>query len=186
MVGFMSKQLYFIAVLPPDPLRTRVKELKQEMQLRFAAGHALKSPAHITLQMPFRLEKDRQDALCDLLQAFAGRQEAFSVNLNGFDCFPPGVLFIRIEDHKPLIPLQASLKTALVDAGVIPDRAAEHPFHPHMTIATRDLSREAFEIAWPEYRERDFSGTFRVQSLVLLKHNGRHWEVLKEFGFVPR
>ena len=179
----MEKLLYFIAVLPPEELREEVKELKQEMQLRFAAGHALKSPAHITLQMPFRLEENRQDALCDLLEAFACRQKAFSVNLDGFDCFAPRVIFLRVSDHNPFIPLQGALKSELVDSGMIPDRAGEHPFHPHMTIATRDLAQEAFEIAWPEYRERPFKGAFQVRSLFLLKHNGRHWEVLKEFGF---
>ncbi len=181
----MEKLLYFIAVLPPQELRLEVKELKQEMQRRFAAGHALKSPAHITLQMPFRIEEFQQDTLCDLLEAFAGTQKAFAVSLNGFDGFPPRVIFIRIEDHKPLIPLQDELKTTLVDSGMIPDRAAEHPFHPHMTIATRDLSPEAFEIAWPEYRERPFKGTFQVQSLFLLRHNGKQWDVFKEFEFDP-
>ena len=103
--------------------------------------------------------------------------------LDGFDCFSPRVIFLRITDHQLLIPLEAALKKTLITSGIIPEPPRVFPFHPHMTIATRDLKPESFEKAWPEYRERSFRAEMHIQSLFLLKHNGRHWEVFGEFGF---
>ena len=58
-----------------------------------------------------------------------------------------------------------------------------HQLHPHMTIATRDLSEEAFEQAWPQYESKEFNASFEAKSLFLLKHNGQHWNIYKEFCF---
>ena len=179
----MPRALYYIAVVPPERIRKEVKELKLEMKKRYGAAHALKSPAHITLQMPFRWEPEQQYILCELLREFAANQKAFTVQLNGFDCFAPRVIFLKVEDHKPFLPFQSSLQTVLMASGIISEPARYQPFHPHMTIATRDLSPEAFEKAWPEYREKSFEGAFQVQSIFLLKHNGRHWDILDEFSF---
>ena len=179
----MSQQLYLIALLPAEDLRAEVRELKLEMQRRYGSGHALKSPAHITLQMPFRLDEQQENALCDLLRHFAAGQTPFSTMLDGFDCFSPRVIFLLITDHEPLFPLQVALKKALIESGIIPEPPRAFPFHPHMTIATRDLKPETFEKAWPEYRERSFRAKIHIQSFFLLKHNGRHWEIFREFGF---
>ena len=179
----MAKQLYFIAVLPPEALRSRVEALKQEVKRRYGAGHALKSPAHITLQMPFRREADEEEGLCILLAQYGATRTPFALELDGFDCFAPRVLFLRVRDHEPLLPLQDQLRNVLVRSGTIADRVSEHPFHPHMTIATRDLSPEAFQRAWPEFRDRPFRAAFEVRSLFLLKHNGQHWDIFREFGF---
>ena len=179
----MSQRLYFIALIPAEDLRAEVRELKLEMQRRYGSGHALKSPAHITLQMPFRLDEQQENVLCNLLREFAAGQTTFSTMLDGFDCFSPRVIFLRIADQEPLIPLQAALKKALIESGIIPEPPRAFPFHPHMTIAIRDLSPEAFEKAWPEYRERSFRAEIHIHSLFLLKHNGRYWEIFREFEF---
>lgn len=56
-------------------------------------------------------------------------------------------------------------------------------FNPHITLAFRDLKREAFKEAWPEFEKATYDKSFEVQSLVLLKHDGEKWHQLKEFRF---
>lgn len=179
----MPANLYLIALLPPEPLRARVLALKEEMRDRFGARHALKSPAHITLQMPFRLLPETEPVLLRLLEGFVGRQWPFGIDLQGFDAFPPRVLFIRIADHQPVSTLESSLRAALAGEAALQLGASDLPFHPHMTIATRDLSEPAFYRAWAEFKDRPFEGAFGVHSLFLLKHNGQFWEVYREFNF---
>jgi 2'-5' RNA ligase len=174
--------LYLIALVPPEPLRTEVRRLKEEMHHRFHAAHALKSPAHITLQMPFTRPGAEEDAIVDLLAKLAGREEPFQIRLDGFGSFPPRVLFIRIADHTPLISLQQRLQAGLKKAGFT-DRELTIQFHPHMTIATRDLDARSFEKAWDELRERSFTASFEAGSLFLLKHSGRQWDMYREFHF---
>jgi 2'-5' RNA ligase len=153
------------------------------MRDRFGAGHALKSPAHITLQMPFRWPEQAEEQVIDLLDTFRAGKAPFPITLSGFDCFPPRVIFLRILDHTPIAELASALKRDLKEKLGFSSRQVHQKFHPHLTIATRDLTEAAFQRAWPEYRERPFSASFPGHSLSLLKHNGKHWEVYRTFAF---
>ena len=99
------KPLYLIALVPDADLRDTVRDLKMEMQEDFGASHALKSPAHITLQMPFRREENLEDQLLETLQQFCAKEIPFEVHLSGFDCFAPRVLFIRVEEPHSIMGL---------------------------------------------------------------------------------
>ena len=152
------------------------------MKFRFGAGHALKSPAHITLQMPFRREDSKVRDMIKSLKEFASHESGFQVALCNFDCFAPRVLFVKIVDHKPIAALHDRLKSLLREELDVQSKDT-FDFNPHMTIATRDLTEDAFEKAWPEFRNRKFEASFMADSLVLLKHNGKNWEVFKVFPF---
>lgn len=179
----MPSNLYLIALLPPLALRERVRALKEEVRSRYGAGHALKSPAHITLQMPFRLDSGKEEALERLLEGFGNRQRPFSIELQGFGAFPPRVLFLKIAGHQPIAALEESLRGLLAGQQALEIETSRLPFHPHMTIATRDLTEPAFERAWVDFKDRPFEATFEAASLFLLKHVGQRWEVFREFGF---
>ena len=66
--------LYFIALIPPDEIREEVKSLKEEMSARFRSSHALKSPAHITLQMPFKRDDSFEEEMYSTLHSFTLEQ----------------------------------------------------------------------------------------------------------------
>ncbi len=179
----MPLNLYLIALLPPPDLRERVRLLKEEMRNRFGSGHALKSPAHITLQMPFRLESEAEVLLIKRLKGFGGQQHSFLVELQGFGCFPPRVLFVRIGNPGPVTALESALRLALAQESALEITPSDLPFHPHMTIATRDLEEPAFQMAWAEFKDRPFQEVFEASSLFLLKHNGQSWAIFREFRF---
>lgn len=177
------KPLYLIALVPDESLRERVKMLKEEMGNVYGACHALKSPAHITLQMPFRYPEAEEPGMLHHLMDFASDQEAFLIRLSGFDCFPPRVLFIGVEEHLPIIKLHSRLMKYLQRLPGFPAAGKHRSIHPHMTIATRDLKEESFQKAWKALESREFEASFQADRLYLLKHNGRRWELFKEFPF---
>lgn len=179
----MAAQLYFIALIPNPTLRNQVRSLKQEMKDRFNAKHALKSPAHLTLQMPFRREEKEEARIIKTLGEFAASQNPFTLNLDGFGAFPPRVIFINISNPGPVIQLHKNLKIILTDSLGFEPKDLIDQIHPHMTIATRDLTAAAFQAAWPEFKDRKFSASFTADGLTLLKHNGAQWEIFQEFGF---
>lgn len=164
-------------------LRAKVKSFKEEMKTNFGAAHALKSPAHITLQMPFRRPEGDEQRIIKKLKEFSELQSSFEIQLDGFDCFTPRVIFIRVANHQPIIELHQKLNSVLSSELNFNDKALTHRLHPHMTIATRDLTEEAFDKAWPQYKSRDFIASFRADSLFLLKHNGKHWDIFEEIQF---
>ena len=175
--------LYFIALIPDPPLREQVKLLKEEMRENYGAKHALKSPAHITLQMPFRRESSFETNMSNHLNAFCANQKSFPIALAGFSAFSPRVIYINISDHAQLLELHSALSDVLIaHLGFAPDKINRR-FHPHMTIATRDLTASDFHSAWPLYRQRVFEAEFHAHSLYLLKHNGKYWDVYQSFSF---
>lgn len=179
----MPADLYLIALVPPLAVREQVRALKLEMRRRFGAGHALKSPAHITLQMPFRLALGGLEKFEETLRKLAVSQHPFTIKLDGFDCFAPRVIFIRVKEHRPVTALERQLKSALSEKDLLPPQKRAMPFHPHMTIATRDLEEAAFATAWREFKNRPFQMVFEVSGLFLLRHNGSRWELFREFEF---
>ena len=178
-----TASLYLIALIPDEELRQRVKRLKEDMRDRYGAAHALKSPAHITLQMPFRRPETIEDRLGEVLNVFAADQSEFQVELDGFDAFPPRVIFLRIKDHQPIVSLHRAFADLLRNSIGLESREITSRIHPHMTLATRDLGEAEFHKAYAEFGAREFHAVFTVNSLFLLKHNGRFWDIRKEFAF---
>jgi len=179
----MNNQLYLIAIVPNKDLRERVRKLKLEMSERFNASHALKAPAHITLQMPFRCDETFEPALTAHLEEFSSTRSAFEVTVDGIDAFPPRVIYLKIVDHQPIKELHAALNHLLKNHLKFSQKELNDEIHPHMTIATRDLSKNMYRKAWPEFQERSFEASFPADRLHLLKHNGKHWELFREFPF---
>ena len=177
------QNLYFIALIPHMELREQIEALKKEMKERLNAKHALKSPAHITLQMPFKSSNEIEPHLTHTLQEFADNQTPFMIKLSDFGCFSPRVIFVKVNKHAPINSLHAKLITILSEEMEFGEKVISQNIHPHMTIATRDLSTVNFKLAWSEFSDKEFEASFLCKSLFLLKHNGSFWDIYKEFCF---
>lgn len=175
--------LYFIAIIPHLELREQIQSFKEEMKERFHAKHALKSPAHITLQMPFKRNNEDEPLIIEELQNFASHQNIYNIELADFGCFSPRVIFVKVKDHKATSDLHTTLKKVLLDELSFKENEISNKIHPHMTIATRDLTDKEFLKAWPEFEQRKFKASFTVKNFYLLKHNGKYWDIYKEFTF---
>jgi len=181
--SYYDMNLYFVALVPESGIRDRVRKLKEEMSDKYEAKHALKSPAHITLQMPFKRPQQDEEAIINELKKFASLQEPFRVDFSGFGSFAPRVIFIKVIEPSSIIRIHAGLKIILT--GKLEFNAGDlmQTVQPHMTIATRDLTKEMYHLAWPHFEDRGFEASFDVKSLFLLKHNGRNWDIFREFNF---
>jgi len=175
--------LYFIALLPDRTLLAEIRAIKEEFSRDFSASHALKSPAHITLQMPFKRTSDHEPLMTSALEEFAAGEKPFTVELDGFGAFAPRVIFIKIREHHNIAGLHSRLREVLLAQLGFPQGEVMNNVHPHITLATRDLSRDSFGNAWPKFENRNFAGSFTVNSIFLLKHNGRNWDIFSEFTF---
>jgi 2'-5' RNA ligase len=180
------KALYFIAILPAQELRQEVTTLKNYMAQKYFSKAALTSPPHITLFPPYRREEHDENLVSNSLLAFAEKQTGFEISLTGFGSFKPSVIFIKPEHNELLNSMQSQLLIHLKSTISLQDAQNERPYHPHMTIAARDLKKNFFYDAWEEFKEKEFKRTFEVKSIFLLKHNGKHWDILGEYLFGPK
>lgn len=180
----MKETLYFIAILPEEGnLRESLKKLKQEISEEYNTRHALKSPPHITLQRPFKRAESFEKEMNTALKAFAASQTSFKVLLQGYGAFPPKVLYIKIDDHRPFEAIHKDLNSVLKHQLNFTDKELNPKIHPHLTLAHRDLDEKHFNRAWKKFKTLKFEATFTAKCLFLLKHNGKNWDIFQEFPF---
>ena len=175
--------LYFIAIVTPKAINQQVLEWKRYMQEQFHCKVALKSPAHITLIPPFGMAETAQPGMQALLEPFAASQQPFSIRLKNFAAFKPRVIYANVLPNPALSTLQTSIEAALLQSGRFPVKKEDRPFHPHITIANRDLQKEDFPLAWQHFQQITYEGSFTADTISLLKHNEHRWEIAASFPF---
>lgn len=175
-----SKALYFAAILPPAQISEKIYNLKLEFKERFSASHALKLPAHLTLIPPAWLKNEEEKTFVNALETVINKQASFSITLKDFGHFGQRAIFINAIDSRSINELHQNLLQELTEFLPIDNR---NKLHPHLTLATRDLTRENFRTAWEEFRNRKFDADFTATDLTLFKHNEKVWEVLKDIDF---
>lgn len=177
------KTMYYIALLPPEAIRQEIKDLKTDILNRFGSGYALRSPAHITLQMPFHFEAEEEPQLIEALERFTRNRTGFTCDLHGFGHFEKRTLFVEVVPNDHLANLRSDLQKLLGDEFGFGPKQLPERFHPHITIANRDLSEDNFEPCWALFRNRIYQRSFVAKHIAILKHRGDHWEVYREFPF---
>jgi len=178
------KALYYIAVVLPSPLADAVKTLQLRAHTAYYSHAALRSPPHITLQPPFRLPLDQVASLKQVLAEFALQYLPFSVELGGFGCFPPRVVFVRVIENQMLSAIQHDLIKTLTENHIVDsDEKSFRAFQPHITIAFRDLTQRHFRSLWGELEQGSFADQFTTKGITLLRHNGKSWTAEADLPF---
>ena len=172
----MGKHLYFIALVPPQDIAQKVTRFKRYAAEHFDSRHALKSPPHITIIPPFQLDQKGVEKLQIWLPARLHAIQPFPVELRNFAAFVPRVIYVDVVSNSSLQALQTHLKSSFQqEFGFQPDRRQE--YHPHMTIAFKDLSKKMFRQAWAYFAKQEFDAVFKAKHVTLLKHTGQIWQV---------
>lgn len=175
-------QLYFIALIPPSPLQDEIQKLKLEIKDRFGSEHSLNAPPHITLLSPFRFEKENMGQLHSMMEVFAQGFQPFEVQFNEFSTFPPRVVFIDVVKSPGLTELQTKLeKLARSNSELFNYNYDERPYHPHLTLAFKDLTKSDFYAIWKDLENREFRKSFIASELFLLRHDGEEWEIIRDY-----
>lgn len=178
-----TESLYFIALLLPQQLSAAVDKIKHDVAANFESKAALRSPPHITLHMPFRLPEKKKTKLHILLENFALNHSPFDVDLRNFNVFAPRVIYIDVAPSDALDNLHITLIREMRREMQTFNGDYKTGFHPHITIAFRDLKPKNFRAAWEVYQKETFSSRFIASQISLLKHNGQFWEVDEHYSF---
>jgi len=150
------------------------------MKEQFGCVVALKSPAHITLIPPFWLEQEKETALQHTLQSLPINIDEAGINLQGFSHFNKRVLFIHVKENPALEEIRQQTEKHFIQMFGNSIKAGNRPFHPHITIANRDIKPSDFIKAWEYFVKKDFKEMFRVKSISLLKLGPDKWNVIGE------
>ena len=138
----------------------------------------LKSPAHITLVPPFWLEEEKEKALIEDIDVLSEQLRPFSMSTNDFSAFKPKTIFIALATNGTLGSVKKATDDFFGNNPFYNIRVDNRPFHPHITIATRDLYKKSFQEMWPWFAEKKFGEEWTAEGISILRHNKKNWDVI--------
>ena len=175
-----THSMYYAAIVCPPEAEEKVVHFKHWMKEQFGCVVALRSPAHITLIPPFWLEEARETKLQNAVQSFASDIEELEIHLEGFAHFARRVLFIGVKENPALEEIKKQTEFHLMKSFSDVIKTDDRPFHPHITIANRDLKPSDFIKAWEHFSKKDFKEIFHSRTISLLKLSPGKWSVIGE------
>jgi 2'-5' RNA ligase len=171
---------YFIAIVVPEPLSSTIDTIKHQLHKRYGLKGALRSPSHITLHRPFEWKEKYELKLIETLEKFNFETD-FELVLHNFQFFEPRVVYIQVQQNIVLFDLYNSLKNySARQLKLLNEVNDKRGFHPHITVAFRDLKKTLFYELQSEFKEMPFAAHFTYQGFSLLKLETK-WEEIKFF-----
>ncbi len=172
---------YFIAIVPKQEVQVGATALKLNLQELFGLKYALKSPAHVTLKMPFHWNEAKEENLFLKLHEFFMERENFDLEYQGFGKFRQKVIFIRPQKNAALLDLQHSLVQFCKLKLLLPVELSDFAYEPHMTVAFGDIKPLKFQEYWEWIKTQSFHSRQEVSHISLLKKIEGKWKVIMEF-----
>lgn len=170
---------YFIAIVLPPPVFEEVEKIKHELYTNHHLKGALRSPAHITLHRPFEWREEKENILLETLNTFKFDDKNIAIELTNFAFFEPRVIYIDVLPNTILVDLHKALKAfAKTKLGLLNEVNDLRGFHPHVTVAFRDLKKRTFYELKEEFAQKQFRASFNSNQISVLKLSTK-WEVLK-------
>lgn len=170
--------MYFLALICPPEVDKQVEQHKHWMKDHFGCLVALKSPAHITLIPPFWLAETREMELINTVLSFTSDLPDLEIQLDNFAHFRKKVLTIRVKENPALVEIKKQVERHFIEAFEDVIQADNRPFHPHVTIANRDMKPSDFVKAWEHFSNKTFQVSFLTETISLLKLSSGRWNTI--------
>jgi len=178
----ISEKRYFIAILPPKDVMNEAESIKVDFANNYQSKGAKNAPAHITLHMPFLWKQEKEQQLIFALSDLQNNNTSFEIQLHHFSHFNDRVIFIDVKMSDTLSLLQKQVVKCMKHLFVFNQLEDKRGFHPHITVAFRDLKKEQFAKAWHVYKEKKFDKSFSCNSFSLMRHENKVWQEIHTFN----
>jgi 2'-5' RNA ligase len=176
----MTMKKYFIAIVLPEPLFTEIEAVKQVLFKKQGLKGALRSPAHITLHRPFEWKEEKENILVEKLQNFKF-ETAFELELKNYAAFEPRVIYADVLPNETLFELHKNLTLyAKRELKLFNESDDMRGFHPHVTVAFRDLKKPKFYELRSDFIHKKLNHSFCCMDFSILKLENK-WKVLQSF-----
>ncbi|WP_129125131.1 RNA 2',3'-cyclic phosphodiesterase [Geomonas oryzae] len=153
----------FIAIELPDEIKETLSSFCCDLPgMRWVPTDQI----HLTLRFLGDVQPKEAAGLKEALAAIAFAP--FPLTVQGVGHFPPHghprVLWIGLEESRPLLELQQRIETAVAGAGIVPE---ERRFSPHITIARiKENASAAVKLFEVKHRQLSFP-PFTVEDFIL-------------------
>jgi len=175
--------MYYLAIVLPEHINKKVAHWKNYMLEKYNCKVGLKSPAHITIIPPFWMEEKEEDEFAKAVDDIAKDLAPFLLKPKTFSAYKHRPIFIDVATNEQLNEVKKKVDTYFQHHKNLPVKIDTRPFHPHITIATRDLFKKSFYEVWPLFEREKFEEEWTVNSLSILRHNKKNWDVFRTSQF---
>lgn len=175
---------YLVVLHPHRELWEKIMKVKEEFANVYKSDHARWGKPHITL-VNFIQYGMMEDRIVNRLNAVAMGQYPFKIELKDFGSFPSHTIYINVTTK---VPVQDLIKTIRADSQRLmklnDDNKPHFIMEPHLTIG-RKLQPWQYEKGWLEYSNKNFTGRFIADGMLLLKRpvGDLKYQIVKRFEF---
>lgn len=177
--GLDLDRLYYIALIPPQPIQDDVLEFQHIAETKFEHEVTLHSPPHITLIPPFNVSEDELKPLMEgISTALKDNHAPFEANINRFYHLHNRTIMLELYKNKELDSL---FNDVMLAVSAVTFNHNHSKFVPHITIANRDLSPDLFDKAFTYFSHIPYSRSFMCNEVVLFHFKDGKWKIVKKF-----
>jgi 2'-5' RNA ligase len=175
---------YLLVLSPHKELWDKIMKVKEEFSDEYKTDHARWGKPHITL-VNFVQYAMMEERIINRLHNVAMAHYPFKVELKDFGSFPSHTIYINVTSKVPVQSLVKMIRTETQRLMKLNDDNKPHfILEPHLTIA-RKLQPWQYEKGWLEYSNKNFTGRFIADSMLLLRRpvGELNYQKVKRFEF---
>lgn len=172
---------YFIAIVPEGEVQEKATNIKMHLKDSYGIRYGLRSPAHVTLKMPFLWNEKKESDLNSKLRRYFSKKSPFEIHFKGVDTFGKRVIFIRVKKNQVLTIIQEDLIQYCKTVLKLEVELSDSSYTPHMTIAFKDLKERYFSEYLHVAKKSTLDKKYMVNEVALLKKDGARWAVCGTF-----
>ena len=158
---------YLLVLNPPEDLWQKIMKIKEGFADKYKNEIARFTKPHITLINWVSLEL-MEERMIQRLQTIAMGTTPFKVELKDYGSFPTHTIFINVTSKIPIQSLVREMKQAQKLMTLNKDNKPHFIETPHLSIC-RKLKPWQYDEGWLEFSNRQFTGRFIADSMLLLK-----------------
>ena len=175
---------YLLVLSPPEVLWHKIMDVKEGFAGKYKNDIAKFTKPHITLINWVSLEL-MEEKIIQRLQIISMGITPFKVELRDYGSFPTHTIFINVVSKVPIQSLVREMKQAQKLMTLDKDNKPHFMETPHISIC-RKLKPWQYEEGWLEFSNRQFTGRFIADSMLLLKRTAGEkvkFQIAKRFEF---
>jgi len=159
---------YLLVLSPHEELWNKIMKVKEEFADKYQSDHARWSKPQITL-VSFVQYEMMEERLINRLKVVGMSYPPFKIELKDFGSFPSHTIYINVTSKVPVQGLVKEIRSEAQRLMKLNDENKPHfILEPYLTIA-RKLKPWQYEKGWQEYSNKNFTGRFIADAMLLLK-----------------
>jgi 2'-5' RNA ligase len=175
---------YLLVLNPHEELRNKIMKVKREFYDEYKASTALGGRPNIILANFLQYEM-MEERLVNRLKVVAMGFHPIKIELKDYGSFPSHTIFINVISKVPVQTLVKEVRKETQRLMKLNDDNKPHfILEPHLTVA-RKLQPWQYEKGWLEYSNKNFTGRFIADAMLLLKRplDEKKYQVVQRFEF---